>query len=135
MARQAKFGRNDKVNYTGGNMVLALWLAAACAMSAAAETSVELAVPEGRERHVVQVDPKGDDRTAGCAEMHRRKAKAFRREPRRRRPEVMTRPQVASRSEVARGLRASGCATEMQKPCLNNYKQQLVKAKKRKAKL
>ena len=62
MARQAKFGRNDKVNYTGGNMVLALWLAAAGAMSAAAETSVELAVPEGRERRVVQIDPKGDDR-------------------------------------------------------------------------
>ena len=29
----------------------------------------------------------------------------------RRQPEVMTRPQVASRSEVARGLRASVCAT------------------------
>ena len=28
----------------------------------------------------------------------------------RRQPEVMTRPQVASRSEVARGLRASVCA-------------------------
>ena len=28
MARQAKSGRNDKVNYTGGNMVLVLWLAA-----------------------------------------------------------------------------------------------------------
>ena len=36
----------------------------------------------------------------GCAEMHRRKANAFRREPRRRRPEG----------------RASGCATDAQKP-------------------
>ena len=34
----------------------------------------------------------------------------------RRQPEAMTRPQVASRSEVARGLRASGCATDAQKP-------------------
>jgi hypothetical protein len=40
--------------------------------------------------------------------------------PRRRRPEAMTRPQVASRSEVARGLRASGCATDAQKPSPTN---------------
>ena len=35
---------------------------------------------------------------------------SLRRVPCRRQPAVMTRPQVASRSEVARGLRASGCA-------------------------
>ena len=29
----------------------------------------------------------------------------------------MTRPQVASRSEVARGLRASGCATDVRESC------------------
>ena len=35
----------------------------------------------------------------------------------RRQPEAMTRPQVASRSEVARGLRASGCATDVRESC------------------
>ena len=42
-------------------------------------------------------------RRASRAKMHRRKANAFWRGPRRRRPEVMTRPQVASRLAFGSG--------------------------------
>ena len=58
-----KHSRNKHSGMTAqGNTILAMWLVAVCVFSAAAETSVPLAVPEGGERRVVQIDPKGDDR-------------------------------------------------------------------------